>query len=98
MVLDAVTVVCDCNDAGLDHRPNWCHLFAVQPFRDCARREYVNASTCAGPIRDPSNRAWTIRRRIGVWHTNDRGKTAGRCRLASGLDRFLMSLTRLTQV
>src|SRR5258708_5204875 len=89
MVLDAATIICDCNDAGLDHRPDWCHLLAVQPFRDCARREYVNPSTFACPIRDPCDRAWI---------TKDRGKTAGGCRLTSGLDRFLMSLTWLTQV
>src|SRR5271157_5962554 len=98
MVLDAVTIICNCNDAGLDHRPDWCHLFAVQPFRDRAGWEHVNSSTCACPIRDPCDRAWIIRRWFGVWHTNDRGKTAGSCRPTSGLDRFLMGLTWLTQV
>ena len=98
MVLDAVTIVCDCDDAGLDHRSDRCHLFTVQPFGDCTGREYVNPSAFARSIRDPCDRAWIIRRRIGVWHADNRGKTAGRCRLTSGLDRFLMGLPRLTQV
>ena len=98
MVLNAVTVVGDCDDAGLNHRPDRSHLFTIQTLGDCTGREDVDRSAFTRAICDPCDRACVIRRWIGVWHADDRRKTAGRRRLTSCLDRFLMGLARFAQV
>ena len=98
MVLHAVAIVGDGHDARLGHRSDRSHLFTVQPLGDSAGREHVDQSVFACAIDDPGDGACAIRRRVRVGHADDGSKSAGGCRLGSGLDGFLVGLTRLPQM
>src|ERR1700756_1609850 len=98
VILDAVTVIGNSNDTGLNHRSDRGHFLAGQISSYRAGGINIHAGSSASPIDNPSHAAWAVGWWARIRHAYHRGKTTGGRGLAPGSQGFFVGLARLAKV
>ena len=79
VVLDAMAVVGERDDSGIEKRADGSEFLAFEAFGNSSSAENIHACFARGFFFDPSDRRGAVGRGIGIRHGDDGGESTSRC-------------------